>query len=91
LVRKKLIRYVYHVISADEAQKRYLRAITDKPITLVMNCKPIQGNNYQPYGNELFTVLYVDALHKGRSIPLLIDAVEEMDNVRCIIGGIGSP
>lgn len=90
-LEKKLIRYVDHVISVDEAQKRYLRAITDKPITLVMNCKPIQGNNYQPSGNEVFTVLYVGVLHKGRSIPLLIDAVEEMDNVRCVIGGIGSP
>lgn len=90
-LEKRLIRYVNHVISTDEMQKRYLDAITDKPITLVMNCKPLQLNHYRPPDNEVFTVLYIGVLHKGRSIPLLIDAVEEIDGVRFIVGGVGSP
>ena len=90
-LEKRLIPYVNHVISTDEMQKRYLDAITDKPITLVMNCKPLQLDHYHPPDNEVFTVLYIGVLHKGRSIPLLIDAVEEMDGVKCVIGGVGPP
>lgn len=90
-LEKRLVRYVDHVISVDEAQKRYLAGITDKPITLVMNCKPLQLEHYRPPENETFTVLYIGVLHKGRSIPLLIDAVEEMNGVHCIIGGSGPP
>jgi glycosyltransferase involved in cell wall biosynthesis len=90
-LEKKLIRYVNHVISVDEIQKTYLDAITDKPITLVMNCKPLQLNHYHAPSNEIFTVLYIGGLHKGRSVTLLIDAVGEIDGVRCVIGGIGSP
>jgi glycosyltransferase involved in cell wall biosynthesis len=88
-LEKRLLRYVDHVISVDEAQKRYLDEITDKPITLVMNCKPLQLNHYRPPDNDVFTVLYIGVLHKGRPIPLLIDAVEEMDGVKCMIGGVG--
>lgn len=90
-LEKRLIRYVNHVISVDEAQKSYLVEITDKPITLVMNCKPLQLYHYRPPNNEVFTVLYIGSLHKGRPIPLLIDAVEEMDGVKCVIGGVGPP
>ena len=88
-LEKRLVRYVDHVISVDEAQKRYLAGITDKPMTLVMNCKPLQLDHYRPPENDTFTVLYIGVLHKGRSIPLLIDAVEGMNRVRCIIGGLG--
>ncbi|MFC1964500.1 glycosyltransferase [Chloroflexota bacterium] len=90
-LEKCLIRYVNHVISVDKMQKGYLDAITDKPITLVMNCKPLQLNHYRPPDNEVFTVIYIGVLHKGRSIPLLIDAVEDMDGVQCKIGGMGLP
>ena len=90
-LEKRLLRHVDHVISVDEAQRRYLAAITDKPITLVMNCKPLQTDHYRPSENDVFTILYIGVLHKGRSIPMLIDAVEEMDSVCCLIGGVGPP
>ena len=90
-LEKRLVRSVDHVISVDEAQRKYLASITGRPITLVMNCKPLQGRDYRPPGNDVFTVLYIGVLHKGRPIQMLIDAVEEMEGVRCIIGGVGPP
>jgi len=88
---KRLIRNADAIINVGEAQKRYFGSITDKPITIVMNCKPLQSLGYQPPDNERFTLLYIGSLHEGRGVPMLIQAAKELPGVRCLIGGIGAP
>ena len=91
-LEKRLMRYVDHIINVVEPQKRYFEGITDKPISIIMNCKPLQSLEYQPPNNEAtFTILYIGILHQGRAVLTLVDAVGELPDVRCIIGGIGLP
>jgi len=91
-LEKRLVRHVDHIINVVEPQRRYFERITDKPISIIMNCKPLQSLQYQPPDNEAaFTILYVGILHQGRAVSMLVDAVGELTDVRCIIGGIGLP
>ncbi len=76
------------IIAVSEIMKVCLHNMTSRPITVVMNCKPLQSTEYQ-IPNGKFTVLYIGTLHKARAIQYLIDAVEDLRDVNCIIGGIG--
>lgn len=88
---KCLIRKVDRIINVGEAQKRYFSGITDKPISVIMNCKPLQTTEYQPPNNEKFTVLYIGGLHPDRAVLMLVQAARELSGVRCLIGGTGHP
>jgi len=91
-LEKWLVRKVDWIINVCEPQRRYFEGITDKPISIIMNCKALQSLEYQPLDNEAgFTILYIGILHQGRAIHMLVDAVRELPGVRCIIGGIGLP
>ncbi|MGB2885930.1 MAG: glycosyltransferase, partial [Dehalococcoidia bacterium] len=91
-LEKRLVRKVDRIINVCEPQKEYFECITDKPISIIMNCKPLQGLEYQPPGNKAgFTVLYIGIVHQGRALYMLVDAVGELPDVRCVIGGIGIP
>lgn len=91
-LEKRLVPKTDRIINVYEAQKRYFSTITDRPISIIMNCKPLQSMEYQPADNEgNFTVLYIGVLHKGRAIPMLVQAVKRLPGVHCIIGGIGHP
>lgn len=90
-LEKRWIKKVDRIINVSEAQKRYFAGITDKSISVVMNCKPLQRLEYEPPDNEAFTVLYIGILHQRRALPMLIRAVEELPGVRCLIGGVGQP
>ena len=91
-LEKRLVPKADRIINAWEAQQRYFSKITDKPISIIMNCKPLQSMEYQPADNEgTFTVLYIGGLHKGRAVPMLVQAVKQLPGVHCIIGGIGHP
>jgi glycosyltransferase involved in cell wall biosynthesis len=90
-LEKRLVRKADGIINVCEPQRRYFETITDKPITIIMNCKPLQGQEYQPPGSETFTVLYIGSLGQGRAVPMLIRAAKELPAVRCLIGGIGQP
>jgi glycosyltransferase involved in cell wall biosynthesis len=79
------------IINVGEAQKRYFESITEKPVTMIMNCKPLQSTEYRPPDNENFTILYIGGLGEGRAILMLIQAVKELPGARCLIGGIGAP
>ena len=91
-LEKRLVRKVDWIINVCEPQKRYFEGITDKPVSIIMNCKPLQSLEYQaPDNGDGFTILYIGTLHQGRAIHMLVDAVSELPGVRCIIGGIGIP
>jgi glycosyltransferase involved in cell wall biosynthesis len=90
-LEKRLIGKVDKIINVCEPQKRYFENITDKPISVIMNCKPLQSLEYQPPDNENFTLLYIGGLWKTRMILELVAAVKELPGVRCLIGGFGQP
>jgi glycosyltransferase involved in cell wall biosynthesis len=90
-LEKKLITKVVRIVTDGEGKKRYFDGITDKPISVIMNCKLLESLEYQPPDNEgRFTILYIGVLHKARSIPMLIDTMKQLPDVHCVIGGIGS-
>jgi len=91
LLEKRLIKQVNHIITVVEPLEQYFKGITNKPISVIMNCKPLQHLEYQPATNSIFTILYIGSLHQGRAVPMLVDAVKELANVHCIIGGVGHP
>ena len=89
-LEKRLVLYVDHIINVVEPQKSYFNGITEKPVSIIMNCKPLQGLEYEPPADEeVFAILYIGVLHQGRAVSMLVDAVAELPGVRCIIGGMG--
>lgn len=91
-LEKRLITKVDRIITVVEPLERYFGGITDKPISVIMNCKPLQSLEYQPPDSERnFTLLYIGSLHQGRAVPMLIQAVRDLPSVCCLIGGIGAP
>jgi glycosyltransferase involved in cell wall biosynthesis len=91
-LEKRLIRRVDRIINVCEPQKRYFERITDKPISLIMNCKPLQSLEYQAPDNQGdFTLLYIGGLHQGRAVLMLVQAVRGLPGVQCIIRGTGRP
>lgn len=78
------------IVTVSEATKKYFAVITDKPISIVMNCKQLQGIDYQPpAGNDRFTMIYIGLIDKTRALSWLIDVAKQLPDVQCIIGGIG--
>jgi glycosyltransferase involved in cell wall biosynthesis len=90
-LEKRLVTKTDRIINVHEAQNIYFSKITDRPISIIMNCKPLQSLQYQPPNNEDFTVLYIGSLHQGRAILMLVQAGKELPGVRCLIGGVGLP
>jgi len=89
-LEKRLITRVDKIINVCEPQKKYFNSITEKPISIIMNCKPLQTREYQPASSESnFTLLYIGTLHQGRALPMLVQAAKELPDVRCLIGGTG--
>lgn len=89
---KRMIKKVDSIITVTEAVKKYFGWITDKPISVVMNCKPLESLKYQPPKNhDKFTLVYIGLLHERRGVPQLIRAIGELPDVQCVIGGIGWP
>jgi glycosyltransferase involved in cell wall biosynthesis len=87
---KRLLKRVDKIINVCEPQKKYFNSITEKPVSVIMNCKPLQTTEYQPANTGRdFTLLYIGTLHQGRALPMLVQAAKELPGVRCLIGGTG--
>ncbi len=91
-LEKRLVEKADRVINTCEPHRRYFQGITNKPVSLIMNCKPLQSTEYRPpdSGDE-FTLLYIGGLWESRMIRELLPAVDGLPGVRCIIGGVGHP
>ncbi len=89
-LEKRWIAEVDVIIAVSEIMRSCLKQITERPISVIMNCKPLQSTEYQPPDNGgKFTLLYIGTLHKARALPQLIAAMKNLTGVSCIIGGIG--
>ena len=92
LVEKILIRYTDYIVTVTEAVKRYLEGITNKPVTIVMNCKYIEVREYTPPDNDgNFKIIYLGLLDEWRNLRDLIHVVGNNNGVSCTIGGFGRP
>ena len=87
---KKIIRHVDRVITVNEPLKKYFNNITNKPVTIIMNCKPLYNRKYKAPNNDKFTLLFIGSLGHTRFLLELTHVVKKLDDVNCIIGGIGS-
>lgn len=86
-MEKRLLRWADHVITVNKLFQEYFTSLTDKPITIVMNCKDLVYNEYAPPDNDMFTLIYIGLMTKGRFFPQVINLVNEIKGVRLIVGG----
>lgn len=86
---KHIIKHVDNIITVNDPLKNYFESICNIPITIVMNCKPFQEEDYQTPNNERFTLLYIGSLSKSRFMLEIVDVVKEIPEIYCIIGGRG--
>jgi len=89
-IEKLLVSKSDVVIAVSEVMERFLNKMTERPVTIIMNCKPLQNREYTRRDKESkFTLLYIGTLHKARALPLLIHVMADLPDVQCVIGGIG--
>ena len=85
-----LLPHVDRMITVNEPLRDYFSQLTELPISIVMNCKPLIQSVYTPPKNKVFTLLYIGTLGKSRFLHELVDIVRDLPDIACLIGGIGS-
>jgi glycosyltransferase involved in cell wall biosynthesis len=87
-MENKLIKNIDRLITVDSPFKKYFSSITKKPITVVMNCKNLIYNNYEPKKNDIFTLIYIGGMSNRRFFPDIVDLVGNIPGVRFMIAGL---
>ncbi len=91
-LEKFLVKQVDSLITVSEPTRCYFNKITDKPVTVIMNCKKLSDIEYKvQHKNNVFSLIYIGILHPVRHLDMLLNAVTDLPGVRCIISGIGDP
>ena len=84
-MEKRLVnKYVDHVITVNEPFKEYFTKFTEKPISIVMNCRDIVDKYILP-NNDVFTLSYIGTMHEKRFFPDIVDVIGKLENVKLII------
>ena len=86
-MEKKLIKNTDHIITVSPPFLEYFNTITDKPITLVMNCKDLKYEKYQPPETKKFTLIYIGGMKKQRFFPEIIDIMGNLEDTNLILAG----
>lgn len=86
-MEKRLIKKVDHIITVNEPLREYFESISNKPITVVMNCKDLVSQEYVLPRNDVFTICYIGVLSKSRMFPEIIDIIGNIKHVKFIIAG----
>lgn len=86
-MEKKLVKYIDCLVTVNEPLRKYFEKITNAPITIVMNCDDIISEKYVISKNDVFTVIYIGNLHRGRFFPEIIDLLGNIKNIKFIIAG----
>ena len=88
LMEKVLVKKVDNIVTVNEPLEKYFKSIVrKKPITVVMNCKDLILNEYDPPRNDVFTLCYIGILHKNRMFPEIVDTIGMMNEIKFIIAG----
>jgi glycosyltransferase involved in cell wall biosynthesis len=88
-LEKRLLKNIDGFIIAEDRYADYFKKFTSKKMVPILNCKNFIKNSYEPTKNNIFTLIFIGTLSPKRYILELLDVVSDIDNVRCIIGGIG--
>ncbi|MHA1808444.1 MAG: glycosyltransferase family 4 protein [Candidatus Thorarchaeota archaeon] len=88
-LEKRLVKEVDAIVTVNDPLIDYYYKFTNREIVGVMNCKHLFTREYRKPSNERFTTLYVGSIGKARFLTQLVDVVESIPNIHCIIGGIG--
>lgn len=86
-MEKKLVKKTDHIITVSKPFLKYFNSISSKPVTLVMNCKDLIYDEYQPPKADVFTLIYIGGMKKQRFFPEIIDIVSKLENIRLILAG----
>lgn len=86
---KHLLKYVDEVITVSKPFKKYFSTITDKAITIIMNCKSLQRMHYESPNTEKMTLLYIGIFAPSRFSSELVDIAEGLLDVHYIVAGAG--
>jgi len=86
-MEKKLAKKVDQIITVSKPFVKYFNKISDKPVTLVMNCKDLNYKTFEPPDTEVFTLLYIGGMKKKRFFPEIIDIVGNLENTRLTLAG----
>jgi glycosyltransferase involved in cell wall biosynthesis len=84
---KKLLKNVDQIITVNEPIKKYFEKIGDKPITLVMNCKPLINSKYEHPKNKKMDIVYIGGLKNNRFLLEIVDVISGISDVKLIIAG----
>ena len=88
---KKLLKFIDYMIVTNPARREFYKDKDIENITVVDNCKHLISRKYAPPDNKIFTLLYIGILSSARFLLELVDAVKNLDGIKCIIGGVGKP
>ncbi len=86
-MEKKLVKNVDQIITVSPPFFEYFTSISDKPVTLVMNCKDLKYKRYQPPENKKFTLVYIGGMKKQRFFPEIIDIMGNLENIQLVLAG----
>ena len=86
-LEKKLIKKVDFLITVNKPLMEYFKSITDKPITIVMNCKKLISNIYFPPNNDIFTVCYFGVFNSTRLFPNIVHILGKVENIKFLVAG----
>ena len=86
-MERKLIKQVDHIITVSGPLVEHLQKLTNKPITTVMNCKPLVYDRYIKPRNDVFTLVYIGVFMEERFFPDIVHLVGSMPDVKLILAG----
>lgn len=86
-MEESLLRDVDHIVTVNEALRKYYEERFEGDVTVVMNCPERVLEEYELPTAEEFTILYIGTLHKSRFVRELVDVVASMEGVQLNIGG----
>ena len=84
-MEKRLMRYVDHIITTTEPFMEYFKSITNKPISIVMNCKDLLSTTHTLPKNDIFTISYIGIVNENRMFPEIVDIIGGIKGVRFVI------
>lgn len=86
-LEKHLLPFTDHIITVNQPLEDYFKSNSNKPLTIIMNCKELVSDTYIPPKTKIFTLIYIGVLHASRMYPDLVDIIGTITNVSFIIAG----
>jgi len=86
---RKLAPEADHIITVAEPHEKHFRKMGCKNVTLVRNCKPLSGAEYESPSNDVFTLTYIGGLNSSRFLLEAMDVCSKVENIKFIIAGFG--